>query len=159
MPTVVSPSCFLGSFIWALTPSHWKYPLKNVLDFVPLTFVLDLHIPPLELHADFQVCVCPSGHLSGTTHTMSKILHLPLAWGVIISPWVSRMWCHNWGIIPPDNSWVQDGSHIFKGQCAGRVPVIFVLKTLGIWCSKGDWEGTSGVTYPGRWGAHKKRSA
>ncbi len=48
-----------------------------------------------------------------------------------------------------DNSLVQDGSLIFKGQCSGRVLVDVVLKLLVTWCSKGPWEDTRSVTSSG----------
>ena len=40
------------------------------------------------------------------------------------------MWCHNWRIIPSDNSWVQDGSHV--GKCLGEGWVSQLLFRGGI---------------------------
>ncbi len=37
------------------------------------------------------------------------------------------------------------GFHINNGQCAGQVPVVFLVKLWVTWCSKGTWECTRGI--------------
>ena len=90
MPTVISPSCFLGRFIRALTSSHLKYPLKHVLlgpgDLWPMifTYEFDLHIPPFDIHADFQVCMFVRSATRVVTHTHThNIKTITLTAGVI----------------------------------------------------------------------------
>ncbi len=50
------------------------------------------------------------------------------------------MWCHKWGIIPSDNSWVQDGSQIFKGQLTNQQWAFMVVATT-------SWDPTGAGIY------------
>ena len=98
----------------------WPWPLT-------LNFELNLHILPLDVHAEIQVRVSVRLERRVVTHTMSKLLHPSLMWGVKIGTlclgayrWHMTWdcWCNK----TSKNPWSTASVHPKKSICTSDMP-------------------------------------